>query len=164
MVDWGKGEPIEAWQDRMLREQGIEVAMPKQTDRAAAWLDGVKRMTDLREKRERGECTGAELRELDELWRRYPPDMPPKPPATYGHAMRRITEVKARLDDPRTSDTVFNRLSWNYADLINLLATKVERGEWFGDARLRDVLDPPVDGQHRRVTGDVDTVDKEAHT
>jgi len=148
-VKWGEGEPVEAWQDRMLAEAGIEVAMPKQSDRADAWLTGVKRMTDLREQAEGEGVSAAERAELDALWARYTPVPHPKMPSTYTACLDRIVAIKARLDDPRTSDTVFNRLSWNFADLINLLATNVEKGVWIGDARLKGVLGGPVDSAHR---------------
>jgi len=152
---WGEGETVEAWQDRMLREQGIEVAMPKQNDRADAWLIGVKRYTDLTKQETR---SAADEMELRTLFARYTPAPPPKLPSTYEVTVERLLEVKRRLDNPRTSDTVFNRLSWNFADLLNHLATNIERGVWVGDARLKDVLAPPVDGTHRGVLP-VDTVD-----
>jgi hypothetical protein len=152
-MPWGEGETVEAWQDRLLREQGIEVAMPKQNDRADAWLAGVQRMSDLRQKAEDGPLKPDEGQELSRLWARYPPAPHPKLPTTYEACLERIAAIKRRLDDPRTSDTVFNRLSWNFADLINLLATNVEQGVWIGDARLKDVLAPPVDGAHQSTTG-----------
>jgi uncharacterized protein with von Willebrand factor type A (vWA) domain len=144
-------EPVvEAWQDTLLREQGIDVAMPTQTDRADAWLVGVKRMTDLRDQASTEHGVSAEeRRELDELWRRYTPVKPPRMPTSYAACMEQIVATKARLDDPRTGDSTYNRLSWLFADLINLLATKVEAHEWIGDARLKDVLDPVVDSAHR---------------
>ena len=155
VVEWGKGEPVEAWQDRMLREQGIEVAMPKQNDRADAWLAAVKRYTDLTRQETRSAADEIELRTL---YARYTPAPPPKLPSSYEVTVERLLAVKRRLDDPRTSDTVFNRLSWNFADLLNHLASNIEAGNWVGDARLKDMLAPPVDGAHQRVTG-VDTVD-----
>lgn len=148
-MKWGEGESVRAWQDRMLAEQGIEVAMPAQTDRSDAWLVSVQRMTDLREKSESGEITDAERIELHTLWNRYTPQPKPKLPTSYTACLDRIVAVKARLDDPATSDTVFNRLSWNFADLINLLATNVEKGVWIGDARMKGLLSGPVDSAHR---------------
>lgn len=154
MADDWTDQSVEAWQDKLLREQGMDIAFPTQTERANAWLIGVKRMTDLRERHERGEELSAEERaEGDELWRTYTPVRPPRMPTSYTACLDMIVSTKARLDDPGTGDTAYNRLSWLFADLINLLATKVEAHEWIGDARLKDVLAPPVDGAHQSTTG-----------
>lgn len=137
----------------LMNAHGIDVRFPDQTDRVYAWLASVQRMTDLREKSESGEITDAERIELHILWNRYTPQPKPKQPTSYAACMDKIAEIKARLDDPSLSDTVFNRLSWNFADLINLLASNVEKSVWFGDARLVGLIgDRPArvtDGSYR---------------
>lgn len=116
-------------------------------ERADAWLAAVQRLAELRDKPERNAADEVELRTL---WARYTPQMPPKMPSTLAAALERLTAIKERLDDPTTSDTVFNRLSWNFADMVDHTMSQVEAGEWIGDQRLAGVLNAPPDSERRR--------------
>jgi hypothetical protein len=146
-------DPDKHPRDALLEAAGIGLEFPAESPRADRWLADTRRLTDLREKAEERALTPAEGAEFNALWRRVPPQPVPKLPNDYQTTMDRLFALKARLEQPGLSDTVYNRLSWNFADLINHLAGKVEAGEWIGDARLSSVLAPPVDGQRRRTLG-----------